>query len=126
MRSSDGSSDVGASDLGAGHPAAHARAARALPPGWLYPPPSRRSLGSPLSISRARQTRAVRHRIARRRRRIGGRGRECRSLFQRSLSLALPRSEEHTSELQSLMRISYAVFCLNKKTIKKEIKKTES
>src|SRR3546814_7299253 len=27
-----------------------------------------------------------------------------------------PRSEEHTSELQSLMRISYAVFCLNKKT----------
>src|SRR3546814_6782763 len=27
------------------------------------------------------------------------------------------RSEEHTSELQSLMRISYAVFCLNKKTI---------
>src|SRR3546814_1916539 len=29
---------------------------------------------------------------------------------------ALPRSEEHTSELQSLMRISYAVFCLKKKT----------
>src|SRR3546814_10800605 len=29
------------------------------------------------------------------------------------------RSEEHTSELQSLMRISYAVFCLNKKTSKK-------
>src|SRR3546814_1342121 len=28
----------------------------------------------------------------------------------------LHRSEEHTSELQSLMRISYAVFCLNKKT----------
>src|SRR3546814_3946065 len=27
-----------------------------------------------------------------------------------------PRSEEHTSELQSLMRISYAVFCLKKKT----------
>src|SRR3546814_2648995 len=30
--------------------------------------------------------------------------------------LSLRRSEEHTSELQSLMRISYAVFCLNKKT----------
>src|SRR3546814_6194748 len=29
--------------------------------------------------------------------------------------LKLPRSEEHTSELQSLMRISYAVFCLKKK-----------
>src|SRR3546814_5465890 len=28
----------------------------------------------------------------------------------------LPRSEEHTSELQSLMRISYAVFCLKNKT----------
>src|SRR3546814_15502466 len=27
----------------------------------------------------------------------------------------VPRSEEHTSELQSLMRISYAVFCLKKK-----------
>src|SRR3546814_3353760 len=27
-----------------------------------------------------------------------------------------PRSEEHTSELQSLLRISYAVFCLKKKT----------
>src|SRR3546814_1635462 len=30
---------------------------------------------------------------------------------------ALSRSEEHTSELQSLMRISYAVFCLKKKNI---------
>src|SRR3546814_1972343 len=36
---------------------------------------------------------------------------------------ALARSEEHTSELQSLMRISYAVFCLKKKknTIKQAI-----
>src|SRR3546814_1913306 len=31
------------------------------------------------------------------------------------LALARARSEEHTSELQSLMRISYAVFCLKKK-----------
>src|SRR3546814_7318745 len=30
--------------------------------------------------------------------------------------LVAQRSEEHTSELQSLMRISYAVFCLKKKT----------
>src|SRR3546814_10878888 len=30
-------------------------------------------------------------------------------------AMALVRSEEHTSELQSLMRISYAVFCLKKK-----------
>src|SRR3546814_8129200 len=37
------------------------------------------------------------------------------------------RSEEHTSELQSLMRISYAVFCLKKKTkqIKQNIKQDE-
>src|SRR3546814_1567067 len=34
------------------------------------------------------------------------------------------RSEEHTSELQSLMRISYAVFCLKKK--KKKTKKHDS
>src|SRR3546814_6642742 len=32
-----------------------------------------------------------------------------------------PRSEEHTSELQSLMRISYAVFCLKKKKKHKRI-----
>src|SRR3546814_3821776 len=30
------------------------------------------------------------------------------------------RSEEHTSELQSLMRLSYAVFCMKKKTIKQK------
>src|SRR3546814_3315938 len=34
-----------------------------------------------------------------------------------------PRSEEHTSELQSLMRISYAVFCLTKKNINKQAQK---
>src|SRR3546814_9570368 len=34
--------------------------------------------------------------------------------------LADERSEEHTSELQSLMRISYAVFCLKKKTNKSQ------
>src|SRR3546814_2446168 len=33
-----------------------------------------------------------------------------------SINGALSRSEEHTSELQSLMRISYAVFCLKTKT----------
>src|SRR3546814_1400968 len=39
----------------------------------------------------------------------GGRG-----VHEQSDPIA-PRSEEHTSELQSLMRISYAVFCLKKK-----------
>src|SRR3546814_4161716 len=33
-----------------------------------------------------------------------------------TIRLTFERSEEHTSELQSLMRISYAVFCLQKKT----------
>src|SRR3546814_5000697 len=38
-------------------------------------------------------------------------------------ALNAQRSEEHTSELQSLMRISYAVFCLKKKKINKNTKK---
>src|SRR3546814_3446835 len=37
---------------------------------------------------------------------------------QTPLLRGVPRSEEHTSELQSLMRISYAVFCLKKKNTK--------
>src|SRR3546814_9128019 len=35
-------------------------------------------------------------------------------------AVVVKRSEEHTSELQSLMRISYAVFCLKKKTTTKK------
>src|SRR3546814_6450119 len=35
--------------------------------------------------------------------------------------VVLDRSEEHTSELQSLMRISYAVFCLKKKKTNNEV-----
>src|SRR3546814_5999039 len=41
----------------------------------------------------------------------------------RRAALDVSRSEEHTSELQSLMRISYAVFCLKKKKTKKTISK---
>src|SRR3546814_8059469 len=62
--------------------------------------------------------RAVRARAKARRRATppsGARGRAARcSLWQAPWA----RSEEHTSELQSLMRISYAVFCLKKKTNK--------
>src|SRR3546814_4754616 len=47
----------------------------------------------------------------------GGRGVDRGALLHQRM--AEPRSEEHTSELQSLMRISYAVFCLKKKTKKK-------
>src|SRR3546814_5792388 len=43
-----------------------------------------------------------------------GIGRPSRTTFP--VPLQRERSEEHTSELQSLMRISYAVFCLKKKT----------
>src|SRR3546814_10164555 len=45
---------------------------------------------------------------------------DSRAPAEQSLSFSFPgssrRSEEHTSELQSLMRISYAVFCLKKQT----------
>src|SRR3546814_6603232 len=45
---------------------------------------------------------------------------------QRPCARDVERSEEHTSELQSLMRISYAVFCLKKKTRKSSKNKTYS
>src|SRR3546814_1269573 len=52
-------------------------------------------------------------------RRAHRRGRPARDQLHPGLLGRLGRSEEHTSELQSLMRISYAVFCLKKKkTIK--------
>src|SRR3546814_6718858 len=38
----------------------------------------------------------------------------------KTLAAQLYRSEEHTSELQSLMRISYAVFCLKKKNTQQQ------
>src|SRR3546814_3951623 len=44
-------------------------------------------------------------------------------LIQRAMVEGRPRSEEHTSELQSLMRISYAVFCLKKKKKQQTSKK---
>src|SRR3546814_5686728 len=59
--------------------------------------------------------------VARRRQRLrdqeGLRGRPVQPLPPGKLRIDLsgPRSEEHTSELQSLMRTSYAVFCVKKK-----------
>src|SRR3546814_6570691 len=44
----------------------------------------------------------------------------------RQVHLGRLRSEEHTSELQSLMRISYAVFCLKKKTTNNTIQHTRN
>src|SRR3546814_21015987 len=58
--------------------------------------------------SRPKRRQGARRSFAAARAGAAGRGRRC-----------IIRSEEHTSELQSLMRISYAVFCLKKKkTIK--------
>src|SRR3546814_1592663 len=57
----------------------------------------------------------------------GGRKRaenERASRENNGIDQAGPRSEEHTPELQSLMRISYAVFCLKKKNNKTSKKKT--
>src|SRR3546814_4343854 len=49
-----------------------------------------------------------------------GRGGDGQLVAEDADGRAFTRSEEHTSELQSLMRISYAVFCLKKKKNKKD------
>src|SRR3546814_10368019 len=52
-------------------------------------------------------------------------GGRCRSYYDARLERSIDnRSEEHTSELQSLMRISYSVFCLKKKITRNNIKLT--
>src|SRR3546814_8069103 len=52
----------------------------------------------------------------RRRRQVGDKTGNARGAAMTALQVDARRSEEHTSELQSLMRISYAVFCLQKQT----------
>src|SRR3546814_7267442 len=55
---------------------------------------------------------------------LGGRGLTADTVVERAfrdIRAFRVRSEEHTSELQSLMRISYAVFCLKKKNIKPRV-----
>src|SRR3546814_6661476 len=49
--------------------------------------------------------------------------RVCKRARDKGVSI---RSEEHTSELQSLMRISYAVFCLKKKNKRQNMYKTQT
>src|SRR3546814_9226084 len=112
MRISDWSSDVCSSDLIvlADDPDNSAHAIS--PPSWLssvrgISPPSRvspvaRRAPPPAHPPRHRASPPIRPR---------------RSRPHRSQP-APPRSEEHTSELQSLMRTSYAVFCLKKKKTK--------
>src|SRR3546814_4549477 len=105
MRISDWSSDVCSSDL-VGQPRSraggHAYARRLRPPQQPARQHRQRDADERLSLRLAQalaQRAPVDARVDQHRHRAG-----------------LERSEEHTSELQSLMRISYAVFCLKKKT----------
>src|SRR3546814_7096536 len=116
MHISDWSSDVCSSDLaGAAGPGAAVRQDHACA--------LRRTLGDGLPAGRppagdreARPPAPVRpgQRAGGRDRRRAGRGLRWPGRLRRR-GAASARSEEHTSELQSLMRISYAVFCLKKK-----------
>src|SRR3546814_8778602 len=106
MRISDWSSDVCSSDLRyrrprvkvnphpEGREAPVGRSARAAVAGVPHQPPS----AMVLAVGGAAQ------------------GLQQRQHLGANLGVGDPRSEEHTSELQSLMRISYAVFCLIKTT----------
>src|SRR3546814_4861535 len=94
MRISDWSSDVCSSDL--------------CLPGHRLDPAERRA-GMHAGAGGA-------GRLPRPHRRLGTRGAVLPEVIaEASAGAAWGRSEEHTSELQSLMRISYAVFCLKKK-----------
>src|SRR3546814_9049389 len=107
MRISDWSSDVCSSDLSALHRARDAESDRTA--GRLS---AARGAARPFPLQAGR-------RLSRGRRGTADRRRPWRALQKprgRRLRRDAGRSEEHTSELQSLMRISYAVFCLKKKT----------
>src|SRR3546814_9035997 len=98
MRISDWSSDVCSSDLGR----------------WRRPAPSRQATGR----DRRNGGRRRKRRLAPQTGRIKGKEMSEVTIKRALLSVSDKnglRSEEHTSELQSLMRISYAVFCLKKK-----------
>src|SRR3546814_6849830 len=125
MRISDWSSDVCSSDLLPLRRSGYRDRRHADPEGHLYQ--YRPRLGESRSAQirepgrvrylplpqhaphRVRERAASMHRAASRSRRNDTRP-------ERDPRQAAERSEEHTSELQSLMRISYAVFCLKKKT----------
>src|SRR3546814_6060722 len=114
MRISDWSSDVCSSDLIPPH------YAHALSPPVLRPQlPEARSKQPSQSRRHFRASTPLQTALRDREPSIG-RG-QCPSLQLLSNKM---RSEEHTSELQSLMRISYAVFCLKKKNKKTHIEQT--
>src|SRR3546814_1957049 len=101
------------------------RSGRRCPAAWPGPPPQARQSARP----------RFRHQPAPRPRRLlpppaacaatSGTGTACRRRVRVPPWSILLRSEEHTSELQSLMRISYAVFRLKKKTIQNHTQYTQ-
>src|SRR3546814_7202700 len=125
MPSSDGSSDVGASDL------LDRAAAHRAGPGGAQPARGAGDAARELARGLARRQRATGEEAARAMRRLPPALRPSGAHHLVDLRLVegvggavddrggdvdeALRSEEHTSELQSLMRISYAVFCLKKK-----------
>src|SRR3546814_2632369 len=131
MRISDWSSDVCSSDLagrveqigqvglGGGDQLGHADADQAVAPavGLLRQQGARRPVQLLGHLRRAYEAARARHQleVARLQLQVNGAAGEAGLLQAARHLLAERRSEEHTSELQSLMRISYAVFCLKKK-----------
>src|SRR3546814_2128554 len=120
MRISDWSSDVCSSDLSL-FPTRGGRCRRAVGERDDEPVPVERH--RPLSSCRRGRAGEPRRRLVLSRSQGGGGGDRGshRLLERRRGRLTARRSEEHTSELQSLMRISYAVFCLKKQNIIKII-----
>src|SRR3546814_5537413 len=100
MRISDWSSDVCSSDL---------VEAEGLAPEGLPPRPSQKEA----AVGGVHRLAEPRHDAVER---VSPAGQRARRREERG-----ERSEEHTSELQSLMRISYAVFCLKKKNNNKKV-----
>src|SRR3546814_6052127 len=112
MRISDWSSDVCSSDLqlAKGGPARHLLAAQSR--GAVVRHVHRRDVADLLTLAIEADV-LERHGDARRV--TGEQGQDHLVAIGLAKMIHLGRSEEHTSELQSLMRISYAVFCLKKK-----------
>src|SRR3546814_3497392 len=83
-------------------PISRTRCVTRLPSSAASPADASTSASTPSGVNRLSTSRV--HALARQR---------------RAAKLPTSRSEEHTSELQSLLRISYAVFCLKQKTTRK-------
>src|SRR3546814_10035825 len=113
MRISDWSSDVCSSDLEGEILRPHHR--RRIGVDGVRPQHLARHAGAPLDVLGMVRQRRIAALVAHLDRGVEGGGDVAAQPGHRRLGAVLDRSEEHTSELQSLMRISYAVFCLKKK-----------